>query len=178
MSTWITLAVAALGIAGTLGGAWLTQRRADKRETANWNRELEREQARWAREDTARTFEHRRQAYVDFYQAAVDNKMQSWDYIVDVHIEGEPDRPIAGGGTLQEALDLIQIYGSPRVRDLAEKVKQECWRFRREAVREDLDLGPEINKLQDEWEAATTDLLDAIREELGVPNTGASGPVS
>jgi hypothetical protein len=70
----VPLVVAGLGLIGTafgaLGGAWLTQRRADRREELNWNRDLEREQARWAREDTARTFEYRRKAYVNFYQAA------------------------------------------------------------------------------------------------------------
>ena len=63
----VPLVVAGLGLIGTafgaLGGAWLTQRRADRREELNWNWDLELEQARCAREDTART-------YVDFYQAA------------------------------------------------------------------------------------------------------------
>ena len=63
----VPVVVAGLGLIGTafgaLGGAWLTQRRADRREELNWNWDLELEQARCAREGTART-------YVDFYQPA------------------------------------------------------------------------------------------------------------
>jgi hypothetical protein len=70
----VPLFVAGLGLIGTafgaLGGAWLTQRRADMREELDWNRDLEREQARGACEGTARTFEYRRKACVNFYQAA------------------------------------------------------------------------------------------------------------
>ena len=71
---WVPLVVAGLGLLGTavagLGGVWITQRRADKRETVAWDRQQERERAQWAREDAARTFEFRRSAYADFYQAA------------------------------------------------------------------------------------------------------------
>src|ERR1700754_3312511 len=70
----VPLFVAGLGLIGTafgaLGGAWLTHRRADMREELDWNRDLEREQARWACEGTARTFEYRRKVGVNFYQAA------------------------------------------------------------------------------------------------------------
>jgi hypothetical protein len=95
----VPLVVTGLGLIGTafgaLGGAWLTQRRADRREELNWNRDLEREQARWAREDTARTFEYRRKAYVDFYQAAGPR-----------HRHGGPDQP--GRLTVAEIQDRIK----------------------------------------------------------------------
>jgi hypothetical protein len=57
-----------LGFVGTLGGALggvvITQRSAEKRERENRTDELGREHARWAREDEARTFEQRRDAYI------------------------------------------------------------------------------------------------------------------
>src|SRR4051794_25875021 len=70
---WLPLVVAGLGllgtIVGTIGGVLVAQRRADQRESVNWSRERERERAIWSREDAARTFEHRREAYTDFYEA-------------------------------------------------------------------------------------------------------------
>ena len=65
---WPLLVSGGLGIGGTLLGSWLTQRGATKRETENWERELQREKARWLREDEARAFDHRREAYVDFFE--------------------------------------------------------------------------------------------------------------
>src|SRR5262249_19217586 len=63
--------VAGMGLVGTasggIAGIVLTQRKADRREQQTWDRERERERERWEREDGARTFEHRREAYVDFY---------------------------------------------------------------------------------------------------------------
>jgi hypothetical protein len=64
---WPLLVSGGLGIGGALLGTWLTQRAATKRETANWERELQRETARWSREDQSRAFDHRREAYVDFF---------------------------------------------------------------------------------------------------------------
>ena len=161
----VALVVAALGIAGTLGGVWLTQCRADRREDLNW-----------ARQETARTYEFRRTAYVDFYQAAVDHGQQTFRYVVDVHIDGEQNREPPGVGTLHEAFDAIQIYGSPRIRELAKKTQTVAYQFRWDAQQPDFDM--EMKKRQDDWDAALTHLLDAIREELGVPNDGSSKPVS
>ena len=65
--------VAGLGVLGTLAGGVIggviTQRRADRREDKAWARDRAREHERWTREDGARTFEHRREAYIDFYVA-------------------------------------------------------------------------------------------------------------
>lgn len=67
---WIPLVVAVIGLCGVLGGGlggvMFTQRHANHREDTRWQREREREQALWAREDAARSYEHRRAAYVDF----------------------------------------------------------------------------------------------------------------
>lgn len=170
VSTWLTLAVTALGIAGTLGGSWLTQRRADKRETTNWNRELQREQARWSREDAARTYEFRRAAYVAYYEAAGDHAQDTFRYMMEFHIRNLDEVESPKDGTLSKALHLIQIYGSPRVLDLAKQTQKACWTFRNELTLPDFDIGPEINRLQDEFDVVLTRLLGAIRNELGVPD--------
>ena len=49
-------------------GVVLTQRRSDRREDERWKRDRERERESWAREDARRTFEQRRDCYVDFLQ--------------------------------------------------------------------------------------------------------------
>jgi len=72
-SVWVPLLVAGIGLIGALSGgvvgSVLTQRQADKRENIAWARERERQQEERDREDRARTFEHRREAYLDFYVA-------------------------------------------------------------------------------------------------------------
>jgi hypothetical protein len=70
---WVPLVVAGIGVAGTLtagtAAAVMTRRWSDRREDHAWLRQREREHDQWAREDEARTFEHRRKAYIDFYVA-------------------------------------------------------------------------------------------------------------
>src|SRR6476469_10864229 len=68
---WVPLTVAVIGliatIVGTISGVIITQRRSDRREKVAWERERERERERWAREDAARTFDLRRESYIEFY---------------------------------------------------------------------------------------------------------------
>lgn len=65
------LVVAGIGVAGTLtagiAGALVTWRLSNQREDKAWARERDREHEQRAREDEARTFEHRREAYLEFY---------------------------------------------------------------------------------------------------------------
>jgi len=60
---WVPLVVAILG----LGGVLISQVLAGRREDARWQRERAREQDRWDREDSARSYEHSRAAYVAFF---------------------------------------------------------------------------------------------------------------
>jgi hypothetical protein len=81
---WVPLAPAGIAVAGTLGGGLggvlLTQRWANRREDKTWQREREREQGRWAREDQARTFEHRREVFEDFYEAVKALARRAYDH--------------------------------------------------------------------------------------------------
>jgi len=65
---WVPLAAAAIALLATVVGVLITQRWSAHREDARWEREREQEREAWEREDAARTFEQRRQAYVDFYK--------------------------------------------------------------------------------------------------------------
>ena len=76
-SVWLPLAVAAVGVAGTLSATWLTRRSADRREDQRWTREREAEETRWQRErderreewqreDAARWLTDRRAVYAEY----------------------------------------------------------------------------------------------------------------
>jgi hypothetical protein len=77
---WAVLAVAFLGVAGTLGAAIFTQvwgaRREDRRwrqekaaEDQRWQRARQERQEQWRREDQLRAGEERREAYAQFLLA-------------------------------------------------------------------------------------------------------------
>ncbi|MFV8245675.1 hypothetical protein [Mycolicibacterium peregrinum] len=118
-----TLVVALIGVAGTVGGTLsgvlVTQLMSNRREAAAWQREMGREKARWAREDRARTFEHRREAYVAFYRAVSDHAQENWRYFTDVVVRGGSTKAEPQYVRAAEAYDLVAIYGSPQVRELA-----------------------------------------------------------
>jgi hypothetical protein len=175
VSTVLPLTVAAFGIAGTLGGVWLTQRRADRREDMNWTRQLEREQELWAREDAARTFEHRRTAYVDFYQANAEAAQWVSTYIA-VRLRGgdEAELPPLWSSEVEDRLQALQIYATPRVTELADKAQTAYRKLvlgarEWEGERSD-DSVRKLDELTDEWDLAAHELLDAIRRDLGVPS--------
>ena len=89
---WVPLLVAGIAVLGTLSGAIagavITQRQANRREDKTWARERERERESRAREDEARTFEHRREAYADFYEA-----VKAMARMAYAHGSGEGENP-------------------------------------------------------------------------------------
>ncbi|BBX06402.1 hypothetical protein [Mycolicibacterium aichiense] len=178
---WVPLIVAAIGLCGTavagLGGVWVTQHRADKRESVAWRRELERESARWKREDEARTYEQRRDAYVTFYQAAYEYKEQLEAYGrllgTDTPLPLTPSRD-----DLRKARNLMAIYGSPKVQHAATTVYTSAialrlaWRI----ARQEPHAGGAAGRLAREiegFEKRLESALGLIRSELGVPNDPA-----
>lgn len=113
---WVPLVVALLG----LGGILYTQHRADRRADADRKRELEREKTRWAREDAARSYEHRRAAYADF----IKGFHRQWKALADATNEelggradyqAPPDYLDALRGNLFD----IQIFGTENAAKLA-----------------------------------------------------------
>ena len=78
---WVPLLIAALGVIGTVGGTVagvvITQHRSDRREDVQWTRLREQERERWTREDVLRTFDQRRDSYIDF-----EEKLESTARIV------------------------------------------------------------------------------------------------
>jgi hypothetical protein len=81
---WLPLAVAGIGllgtIVGTITGVLIAQRRSDRREREAWQRERDRERQLWAREDALRNFEQRRDTYVSFYETLRQAVLKVYDH--------------------------------------------------------------------------------------------------
>ena len=81
---WLPLAVAGIGllgtIIGTVTGVLIAQRRSDRREREAWQRERDRERQLWAREDALRNFEQRRDTYVSFYETLRKTVLKVYDH--------------------------------------------------------------------------------------------------
>jgi Na+/glutamate symporter len=95
MSTplWVPLVVAAFGLVSTVVGIVVTQVMANRRERANWQRDTDREQQRWQREDQARTFEHRRAAYGVFYDSLCHDTLLVTNYVNHMNNPHNPNVP-------------------------------------------------------------------------------------
>jgi hypothetical protein len=172
---WVPLVVAALGLAATLVGVMITQRRADKREAVAWEREQERERARWSREDAAQTFEHRRIAYVSFYHAVSEMGESIHRHHAAVQNENMPvDSHLPEGwqSAADDDLELLELYATPTVATLAREARQACWDWGYwdwgSAVERECESGDFRSRTR-AWRLAMVNLKNAIRQDLGVP---------
>jgi hypothetical protein len=169
---WVPLLVAMIGVVGTLagglGGVLITQRRSDARDEKTWARERQREKERWLREDEARTFEERRAAYTEFYEAVV-----AMAHVARPTIRNEEGRDlvptdfnkVAFGG-----LQKLRIYSSPAVEKAAISAYGTAYQL---GTERDIQLGD-----MEAWEDVIADaekaLLTEIRHDLGVPQRAES----
>ncbi|GAB3022854.1 hypothetical protein [Mycobacterium bourgelatii] len=142
--------------------------------------ETQREQARWAREDAARTFEFRRSTYVDLYRAAFGVLMLTMKYLGKVARRevGSDDPEVASrDADLQTAMEAAQIYGSPRVLAFAHRAQIAGVTYRMIVSQMHVaDIADELPKSAQEWGTALSELHNAIREELGIPNDDDDSP--
>lgn len=107
--SWLPLAVAGIGVLGTLAGgiagALIAQRWADRRDDKAWARER------------ARTFEHRRAVFEDFYEAVKALARTGYD-----HGHGFTDSAELPGDWHQDAaakLRRLEFYADRRVASAA-----------------------------------------------------------
>jgi hypothetical protein len=184
---WVPLLVAILGLLGTAGGAivgvLITQRRSDRREKAAWDREREREREVWAREDAARTFELRRQSYVEYFEA-VDAVIREYNDmmvrlgmlliddedrdVVEARSSGTPEFSKEKQRAYYSALDRVEMYGSTRVLKQKSEISLRVLK-----ARQNLTFAT-VNEL----ERQRAHLLQAIRVDLGVPSEAIEAPTS
>jgi len=159
---WVPLAAAAIALLGTVVGVPITQRWSAHREDARWKREREQEREAWESEDAARTFEQRRQAYVDFYKRLRADART-------VNYTGLDHGPSLERGawhlTLYAQLGVLRLYATPLVDAAAGKAYSALWTWGYQTQRD----SERFPKCQEAYDAAEHELRDAIRADLGVP---------
>jgi hypothetical protein len=174
-------------ITGTVSAALLTQRRSDRRESLAWEREREREREAWAREDRARTFEHRRKAYADFYEALRAMTLRVYNHGMGLGDLGTEELPEGWQLPAYERLLGLQLYASEPTYLAASEAYSAAWSWGYKtrpptaARQEDIDvLGDHVDVAdgffegQIEVDEAADVLLALIRADLNVdPPTAA-----
>jgi hypothetical protein len=163
---WVPLLVAALGVVSTLVGIVVTQIMANRRERATWTRELGREQARWAREDQALTFEHRRTAYVEFYESLRKMMLRVYDHGMGLSDDEGAELPWGWQTDAAEAVRRLEVYASPEVTKAAIDAYDGTYRWGH-AARYGQDDETFYDN-QDIADNAQVALLEAIRSDLHV----------
>jgi hypothetical protein len=81
---WLALATAAIGVAGALAGAAITQAFATKRENRQWSQSCENQARLWKREDSLRFHDDKRIAYSTFI-----GKMHLWSTQMHTQLHGD-----------------------------------------------------------------------------------------
>lgn len=164
------LVVAGIGVVATLVagtvGALITQRWSDSRETISWERERQRERERWAREDEARTFEQRRQAYVEFYEALKAMARTAYN-----HCFGFTDEPELAEGWQSDAfakLAQLQFYADRSVSHAASEAYSAVWRWGHYGVHDAPD-DPAFEELEQHFDQAENEMLSLMRRSLSIP---------
>ena len=71
-------------------------------------RERQREQERWRREDEARTFEHRREVFEDFYQAVKALARRSYDH--GYGFDDTPELPFDWNADAAAKMNRLKLY--------------------------------------------------------------------
>jgi hypothetical protein len=174
---WVPLVVAGIGVAGTLAagiaGTLIAQRWANQRDDKTWAREREREHERWRREDEARTFEHRRQVFEEFYQAVTALARRAYDH--GYGFDGTPELPDNWHADAAEKLSRLGLYADRRVAAAADAAYGAAWSWGQNTKYDDPD-DEEFYERQQKFDDAEYDLLVLMRQALSIPEGDPSLP--
>jgi hypothetical protein len=163
---WVPVVVAGLAVVGTLAGVLVTQRWSDRREASAWTRERQREQERWAREDEARTFEHRRQAYLDLYVAVKALAKTAYDH--GFGLTDEEDLPEGWQSDAFDKLHRLQFYADRELAAAASKAYSAAWSwgyYGKHGAPDD----PDFHAGQQTYDDAELAMLGLMRNRLAIP---------
>jgi hypothetical protein len=153
MSEVITGLLGALAaLLGVFVNGWLT----DRREVARWERERELQKLAWAREDAARSYEHRREAYVNFVTQWRLHYDRAWRYRNEPG-PGEPDYDWMD--PLHEAFVNVQVFGTKAAVQAAEATMKNLDAYAGSAAKLDYSL---FENLQTQ-----------IRRDLAIPDASS-----
>ena len=161
---WVPLAVAVAGLIGTVGGVWLNQRRADQREQANWNRERAWERERWDREDAARTFDHRRDAYSVFYASVCEMGLRAYNQGTGLRDEEE----LYEWQPTFQKLQHLRLYATASIAKAATATYAAASQWARHTTFGQDD--DQFQELRAKYDAADAELLALIRADLSIPD--------
>jgi len=173
---WVPLVVAGIGVAGTLtagiAGGLIAQRWSDRREVSAWAREREREHERWAREDEARTFEHRRQAYADFYQAVKALARTAYEHGYGFT---EPELPEGWQSDAFAKLARLEFYADRPVATAASTAYGAAWSWGQFGKYNDPEA-PDFHERQQKYDDAELEMLVLMRQSLSIPDIDPTLP--
>lgn len=171
------LVVAGIGVAGTLVagimGGLITQRWSDRREAIAWAREREREREGWAREDEARTFEHRHQAYADFYEAVKALARTAYDHCYG--FTDEPDLPEGWHSDAFAKLARLEFYADRPVAAAASVAYGAAYSWGQDGKYDDPD-DPGFHERQQRYDDAELEMLMTMRRSLSIPEADLTLP--
>jgi hypothetical protein len=174
----VPLVVAGIGVAGTLtagiAGGLITKRWANERHDRTWARERERERERWAREDEARTFEHRREVYEDFYEAVKALARRAYDH--GHGFDDTPELPFAWNADAFAKLTRSGLYADRRVAAAASAAYDAACVWGQHTKYNDPD-DPAFYERQERFDNAEYELLVLMRQALSIPEGDLSLPV-
>lgn len=168
-AVWVPLLVAGIGLIGALAGgvvgSVLTQRQADKREDRAWARERERQREGWTREDEARTFEHRREAYIDFYVAVKALARTAYGHSYGFT---EPELPEGWQDDAFSKLHRLEFYADRELAAAASKAYGAAWSWGQYGKYDDPD-DPDLYERQQKYDSAELEMLMLMRNRLAIP---------
>ena len=166
---WVPLVVAGLAVLGTLAGVLVTQRWSDRREAIAWAREQE----RWAREDEARTFEHRREAYIEFYAAVKALARTAYDH--GYGFTKEEELPEGWQSNAFDKLHRLEFYADRPVASAASAAYGAAWSWGVHGKYDDPD-DPEFHERQQKYHDAELEMLVLMRASLSIPDVNPMLP--
>jgi hypothetical protein len=181
--TWAVLAVAFLGVAGTLGAAVFTQmwgaRREDRRwrqeqaaDEQRWQRERQERREQWLRDDQLRTGQQRQEAYAQFFLAVA-----KWASAANTVLDRAEGMSAAGPDEVSRLDTLVEhaeascvplrLHGSVEVSAAAEEVCHVMLGFARALAEGPVD-GVRVEQALLQFRRTTEQALSNARVDLGV----------
>jgi hypothetical protein len=167
---WVPLVVAGVGVAGTLiagiAGTLIAQRWANQRDDKTWARERAREHERWRREDEARTFEHRREAFEECYQAVKALAQRAYDH--GYGLDGTPELPFDWNADAFAKLQRLGIYVDRISYGAVDRAYNAAYSWGMHTKYDDPN-DPEFYERQQKFDDAEFYMLVLMRQALSVP---------
>ncbi|MFI7158902.1 hypothetical protein [Micromonospora chalcea] len=186
---WVVLAVAALGVLGTLAAAVITQVLSGRREARQWERQREHERERWDRERDERREQWEREDHARWHQerlalyAELLKRIEEWEGVVSqvlpVTNPGPVEVPEEDQRRLGEALSAVAVADSKLGLFASKETDTAASRFFTDAalLHARLSAGG-LDDPQRRWQAGfeqraladrKSELLTLIRRDLGMP---------